>query len=126
MISLREYLLEAFRDRSEMPQIKKPHIPEFLDYLGANGIQVKREKVSANLLSPSQAVDDDKVKSMIDNGASLDIEVFTDMIYQIIDGHHRWKANYVLNTKVNIIRIIAPWDKIYSLSMNFNKVKFEN
>lgn len=79
--------------RAEMPQINRTLVPEFLNYLRENGVEVYKDQIPADQLKPIQAeINREKVIGMMkrtDLGGNPPI-ISSDGY--ILDGHHRWLA----------------------------------
>lgn len=117
--------------RSKMPQILTKLLPEFFEYLRDNGIETRKEEVSADSLRPIQdEIDLEKVICLMKQ-TDLDTDappIITSDNY-ILDGHHRWLAllNLALqkgskdhqmqvwraDTKIkNLLEVAKAWPKI--------------
>jgi ParB-like nuclease domain len=119
-------LNERLIDRKVMPQIQAKNIQDCLNYLKKNGIQNKKETVSAGKIIPMQRLNQQKVEGLKASQANLDKPVLVTKDYELVDGHHRWAANRDLGNDVNIIKLSASFDDVYDALTNYSKVFYKD
>lgn len=92
--------------RALMPQIKSDKIPSFLDHLKSKDIEHKIEKLPVKELRATQSEFDlTKVDQMIGQRSDTKIVVSNDGY--IMDGHHRWLADYNTDKESKISAIVV-------------------
>jgi len=81
-------------DRDLMPQITDPKA--FIEYLRSQSIPFDRKKIDSNTLKATQMnFDMNKVQGILaSRNFGANDPIFTSNDNQILDGHHRWIANY--------------------------------
>ena len=78
-------------DRELMPQITDPKA--FIEHLRTQNISFDRRKIDSNTLKSTQLnFDMSKVHSLL--GSKDSNPIFVSRDNHILDGHHRWLANY--------------------------------
>lgn len=93
--------------RHELPQIPARHLGDFLDYLNTQGISSKVQDVPADNLKPTQdQFDKNKVRGLMHQRDKK--PTISSYDGYILDGHHRWLADYNLGTNHQTIRINLP------------------
>ena len=94
---LQEFLIKTQNSlgipRSQMPQIKKEDIPEFIQELKQNGISIQFLDFPASRLKPTQAeINKDKVDSKSDILSKPIKPFIVSRDFRILDGHHQLYA----------------------------------
>jgi len=117
--------------RSLMPQIRKEQIPAFLDHLKKQNISYNNEKVSSKDLKATQMEFNlDKVMNMMSslNSKANAAKIIISNDDYILDGHHRWLADYNddKNGKSNTIRVDLPILELMRIAKDFDGSHSEN
>lgn len=126
---MKEYLythyLEAIRsvlenspkiDRKFMPQVSKDDLPEAIELLKKNGVQVTFKNILPTQLSSSQKqVNREKVINIVKDikkGKKMP-PLIVSIDGFIVDGHHRWLAYKLINPNqpIKVIQMNLPKDK---------------
>jgi len=120
--------------REEMPQIKSSDMTEFVQWLKTNkGVDSKTVAMTVDDLKPSQSkINVDKVKGMlakksIDELSNSKPVLVTEDDY-LVDGHHRWFALLVDDSKNTIksVRVKANFEDFISMANEFPKVSYKS
>ena len=117
--------------RNKMPQIKGVDYSEFLEYLGSNGVQIRKTTIPARDLKAIQKEFSDagvvkSLKKFLKKGRRKALIASKDNY--IMDGHHRWLAalNTDGKTKIPIIQANVKVKKLFQLMLDFPKTKFKD
>lgn len=119
--------------RDEMPQIKSTDMQDFIGWLSEQGVQSKTTMVMVDDLTPTQKkINVTKVKGMLEKKTieqlanSKPVLVTSDM--HLIDGHHRWFALYVDDSKNNISTVIvdSTLEEFLSIANSYPKVSYKS
>ena len=111
--------------RALMPQVKSGQIPEFLNHLDKADIQYKTQKLSVKDLKATQSEFDlAKVDEMIGQKNKNKIIVSNDDY--IMDGHHRWLADYNKNkdSKIDAIVVNLPILELLRVAKEFSGTEY--
>ena len=111
--------------RNLMPQIDSHKIDEYLKYLSDKNINhVKQKLPTKELKSTQMEFDKDKVAEMINNKASIKPIIVSNDGY-ILDGHHRWLADYNKdkNAETSAIVVNLPILELMRVSKYYNGVE---
>ena len=109
-----------------MPQIKSDQIPNFLKYLTKNDIEFTTKKLPVKDLKSTQSEFDlTKVDQMI--GQRSDNKIIISNDGYIMDGHHRWLADYNTNkeSKINAIVVDLPILELLRVAKQFVGVEYK-
>lgn len=118
-------------NRDIMPQIKNEYLDEYIDYLTGFGYDVTFHKSKAKDLKASQsdlnASRVARIADKIKSGNARERKYITDKNGYILDGHHSWGGNYVVNpnTELDAITVNAPIDELIRVTKQFPKVEYE-
>lgn len=110
--------------RGVMPQIDHSHLSKFRLFMAQHGIESTSETVPATSLGATQAdFSVDKIKGLMDPSAESELRkpiVVTQDNY-VLDGHHRWLANYNKDTEANqnVIRLHSGIHAAFHLAKSF-------
>jgi hypothetical protein len=110
--------------RNAMPQINHSDMSKFRLHLNQHGISSSTEVVPATSLGATQAeFSTDKIKSLMhpDSADILRKPILVSQDNYVLDGHHRWLANYNKDTDAtqNIIRLNAGIHALVPLAKMF-------
>ena len=118
--------------RSQMPQIKKTDIGEFIDFLKSNGVKVEDVDIEVSKLKPTQnEINLNKVKIKHDDirDNMSDIKPFiVSNDNHILDGHHQMYALKNLNKEmiVKAHKIDYPMMAIIDFAKKFPKTTYKS
>jgi nicotinamide mononucleotide adenylyltransferase len=118
--------------RSQMPQIKKSDIGEFINFLKTNGVKVEEAELEISKLKPTQnEINLNKVKIKHDDFKSNISEVKPFMVSNdnhILDGHHQLYALKSINgeMKVKAHKIDYPMMGIIDFAKKFPKTTYKS
>jgi len=115
--------------RRNMPQIKKKHLEDYMEWLEDNNIKITETKILAKELKPTQKdFNIKKVKQFMESKDKLDKPLLVSKDNYIIDGHHKWLANLNLdeNKKLKVIRVDMKAKELLKKTMKFDKVKYKD
>ncbi len=116
--------------RDKMPQIKSADLEEFRKYMETQGISSSVETVPTNKLKPSQSeFSEIKIKNLMSQAQAENLKkiIMISIDNYVLDGHHRWLANYNKNPKTpqKVLRFHARIAKIISAAKKFPKVSYK-
>lgn len=104
--------------RSEMPQIPSAMLPEFFNYLNAEGINTQEQWILADALKPTQThVDSDKIGP---ERANHQKPILVSRDHYIMDGHHGWASS--LGNEVRCIVIDLTIEDLLSTAWEFGSL----
>lgn len=112
--------------RALMPQIKGDQIPNFLKHLTNNDIVFTTKKLPVKDLKATQSEFDlTKVDQMI--GQRTDNKIVVSNDGYVMDGHHRWLADYNTNkdSKINAIVVDLPILELLRVAKQFVGVEYK-
>lgn len=118
--------------RSQMPQIRKDDINEFMGFLKSNGIKVEEIEIEVSKLKPTQnEINLNKVKVKHDDFKESSSTLKPFMVSNddhILDGHHQLYALKSLNgeMKVKAHRIDYPMLGIIDFAKKFPKTTYKS
>ncbi len=111
-------LIEEGLKRKDMPQYEGSY-DDLKSFLDERGVLYTKEKVSCRELSPVQnEYSQNKIESLKSKISGGNISpLIVSKSYDILDGHHRWKAGENLNNtpKLPVFRIHMPTHKAFVL-----------
>lgn len=111
--------------RKDMPQIKPIFIEEFKEYLKKNGVGTFKKRVRLDSLKPTQGeFNPKKIESAMKYASqNRDYLVMVSRDSFIIDGHHRWAAEYNRDNDgmVDVLIVDARIKKALKLAREFPK-----
>ena len=113
--------------RGQMPQIRGEHETEFLLHMADHGIDHSLEDFPTQGLKSTQAeFSSEKIKKLQDKPDILKKRIMISKDNYVLDGHHRWLANYNANpnSKQNVIRFSASIKDLLPKAKAFKHVKF--
>ena len=111
--------------RSLMPQIKGNEMTKFLEYLKKKDVQYKTEKLPVKDLKATQSEFDlTKIDQMI--GQRNDIKIVVSNDGYVMDGHHRWLADYNTdkNSKINSIVVDLPILELLRVAKEYSGTEY--
>jgi hypothetical protein len=111
--------------RALMPQIKSEQVPNFLKHLTKNDVIFTTKKLPVKDLKATQSeFDMTKVDQLIGQRSNNKIIVSNDGY--IMDGHHRWLADYNTNkeSKINAIVVDLPILELLRVAKEFVGVEY--
>lgn len=111
--------------RALMPQIKGDQMTKFLKHLQDNDVDYRTKKLPVKDLKATQSEFDlSKVDQMI--GQRNDIKIVVSNDNYIMDGHHRWLADYNTdkNCKINAIVVDLPILELMRLAKEFGGTEY--
>lgn len=111
--------------RALMPQIKSDKIPSFLEHLKSKDIEHKIQKLPVKELRATQSEFDlTKVDQMIGQRSDTKIVVSNDGY--IMDGHHRWLADYNTDkeSKITAIVVDLPILELLRVAKEYSGVEY--
>lgn len=115
--------------RGVMPQIKSADVQAFRAFMARNGIRSSFESVPVDSLSATQAeFSKQKIKRLIDtNSPSLGLMIMISGDDYVLDGHHRWLANYNINPHgmQKVLRFHAPMKRLILVAKTFPGVTYK-
>lgn len=89
--------------RNLMPQISTEQMKSFLSYLDDNDVEHRDVKVVANALKPTQSeFNFDQVEVLMHSPRKKDKKIIVSKDLYVMDGHHRWLADYNKDKGMNI------------------------
>lgn len=104
--------------RDLMPQITGDCLKDFLKYLDRKDIDYSKEKIDPSQLKSTQSeFDEPKIVSLMYNPSKEPIVVSNDD--HVIDGHHRWLADFNTNKDSNSIRVDLPALELYRTAKEY-------
>lgn len=112
--------------RSDMPQLG--HTGDFLSHLQRHKVKFNHEIVDPHTLRSSQGEFDNNVIHAIATKQSKKRPTSSIIVSRdnyVVDGHHRWAANYNTKTKTKIIRVHLPILEILRLAKTFPTTKYK-
>lgn len=115
--------------RNEMPQIKPRYVQAYLSFLQKNNVKFETKSVYTKGLKPTQnEFNGDKIQTA-ERFRDLNTNYLT-MISKdnyILDGHHRWLAEYNRdnNSMIKVIHINLSIKKLITLTKNFKHVTYK-
>jgi hypothetical protein len=115
--------------RRNMPQIKKKHLEDYMDWIKEKDVKISETKILAKDLKPTQKdFNIKKVKQFMDSKDKLDKPLLVSKDNYIIDGHHKWLANLNLddNKKLKVIQVDLTAKQLLKETMDFDKVKYKD
>lgn len=113
--------------RALMPQITKAKVPAFLKELKAKGINhVEKKMLVTDLRATQSEFDYDKVARLI--GVKDNSRILVSNDGYILDGHHRWLADYNMSKEsyVKVIEIDLPILELLKAAKDFEGVEYKN
>jgi hypothetical protein len=113
--------------RALMPQIKKESVPEFLAWLIDKNISNRGRRMKVTDLRATQMeFDYDKVAAMIGTKSKTPVLVSNDGY--ILDGHHRWLADYNMDkeTYIDVVEIDLPILELLRVAKEYDGVEYKN
>lgn len=111
--------------RALMPQIKSDQISNFLNYLTKNDIDFDTKKLPVKELKATQSEFDlTKVDQLI--GQRTDNKIVVSNDGYVMDGHHRWLADYNTNkeSKIKAIVVNLPILELLRIAREFSGVEY--
>jgi len=111
--------------RSQMPQITKADLQDYVYWLKHQGIKSHEETVDPSSLKPIQKTVNENVAKALP--ADVNIPGRPMLISEdsyIEDGHHRWYRALLDNKTLNVVRIHAPMSKLLDITHNYPKVEY--
>ena len=111
--------------RSLMPQIKGNEMTKFLEYLKKKDVQYKTEKLPVKDLKATQSEFDlTKIDQMI--GQRNDIKIVVSNDGYVMDGHHRWLADYNTdkNSKIDSIVVDLPILELLRVAKEYSGTEY--
>lgn len=116
--------------RSSMPQIDSDLVPDFMEYLEDNEVELSFTKIRAHQLSLTQSeVNKMKVWKLMKIARKKKLNrIFVSRDGYVLDGSHRMVAalNVDRNYPVSVILVNLPILKLVKLAKRFNGVRFRN
>jgi predicted glutamine amidotransferase len=112
--------------RSVLPQIKGDSLQNFLNHLDSLGVKYTHKTMKSCDLKPTQGeFNIDKVKALIrTNNDTKPIIVSKDNY--VLDGHHRWLADYNSNDKSSVIMVDQTILDLITTAKTFDGVLYKN
>ena len=108
--------------RSELPQIKSDHMPDFIRHLEGQGIHVKRHHVDPSKLRATQSeFNVEKVKGMMSNPHMSDKPSITSKDHYVLDGHHRWLVDHNKKQNHHTIQVDLPIHDLIKKAHGYSK-----
>jgi nicotinamide mononucleotide adenylyltransferase len=115
--------------RGVMPQIKSADVQAFRAFMSQNGIRSSYETVPVDSLSATQAeFSKHKIKRLIDtNSPALGLMIMVSGDDYVLDGHHRWLANFNIDPKgmQKVLRFHAPMKRLIIVAKSFPGVTYK-
>lgn len=111
--------------RALMPQIKGSEMPNFLKHLSDNNVDHRTKMLPVKILKATQSEFDlTKVDQLI--GQRNDTKIVVSNDNYILDGHHRWLADYNTNknSKIKAIVIDLPILELMRIAKEFSGVEY--
>ena len=111
--------------RALMPQIDSDKLDDYLSYLKEKNIEYTKQKLPTKELKATQMeFDTDKVCEIM-QGPSGNKPIIVSSDGYILDGHHRWLADYNKNKDSNskVIVVNLPILELMRISKYFNNVE---
>lgn len=104
--------------RDLMPQITGDCLKDFLKYLDKKDIDYSKEKIDPSQLKSTQSdFEDLKIVSLMYNPSEEPIVVSNDD--HVLDGHHRWLADFNSGKESNSIRVDLPALELYRTAKEY-------
>lgn len=104
--------------RSDMPQLGARD--DFLGQLQKHKIKFHNDIVDSNSLRSSQGeFNKDAIHSLINEPIKTKSNIVISKDNYVIDGHHRWAANYNMGKKTKAVRVDLPVLELIRLSKTF-------
>lgn len=116
--------------RNKMPQIKGPVMKDFLAYVQAHGVGIRKNQVPVKDLKATQREIIPKlVNEVLGSGfhrRSKNRPVLASGDNYILDGHHRWAAWLVEdpNARMKLVQIMVPIRELLALAHAFPGVQY--
>lgn len=114
--------------RNLMPQIKSEKIPLFLASLTDQNVEYKKTKVPAcNLKATQSEFNAEKIEAMVHRSKSDDKPIIISNDLYVMDGHHRWLADYNKNKNANIevYMVDLPILELLRMAKEFSGVTYK-
>ena len=110
-------------EREKLPQILQKDLPQFINFLKHEGVNVTLGRVNPNKLHPLQnELNVDKVKALSSKLPEIkDQPLLISKEGMIIDGHHRWAALRESDTPAMVIKINLPLSEAVFKIKEFDK-----
>ena len=111
--------------RSEMPQLGATN--DFLHQLQNHKVKFHYTNVDSKDLKASQGeFNKDKIHSIIHDPQKTKSSVVISKDNYVIDGHHRWAANYNTGKKTKAVKVHLPVLELLKLAKTFPTTKYKN
>jgi hypothetical protein len=117
--------------RIKMPQIKRDHIPDFLDHLRDQGIDVSKRSIAIKSLKPTQnEINSDKVKEKYEKLANGKEPKPFLVSYDnfILDGHHQLFALKTLDDSMKMTCYVVglKMTELLKMAHKYPKTTYKN
>ena len=112
--------------RENMPQISKDQRQKYFDYLKSKDISVEKTKIIPKQLKPTQKnFSKEIIRNIMDKDPDLHPPMISSDDY-ILDGHHRWLADYNTdkNKEIPVIRLGQPILDLIKTTKSFGGTKY--
>lgn len=118
--------------RSDMPQIERKYIGEFVEQLRAIGVSVVSRQIRISFLRPTQneinrSKVEKKIKDFTEKGESPKPLIISNDSY-ILDGHHQWAALSDIDpgTLVDCLVVDLPMTRLLDIAHTFHRVGYKS
>jgi hypothetical protein len=111
--------------RSDMPQLGAKE--DFLHNLQKHKIKFKNDVVNSHELRSSQGeFNIDSIHSIMHEPHKASSAVVVSRDNYVVDGHHRWAANYNMNKPTKVVRVDLPILELLRVAKTFSQTKYKN
>lgn len=111
--------------RDRMPQVGPKD--KFLDNLKKHDIKYHEVETDSSKLKPLQSeFNKDIVKSIIEQPRKAQSTVIISKEKHILDGHHRWLANYNIGKDTNAIQVDLPTVELIKFIKSLKTTTYKN
>lgn len=111
--------------RTDLPQLGAKE--DFLANLQKHKVKFKHDTVDSNKLRGSQGeYNKDAIHSLIHDPHKSKSAIVISKDNYVVDGHHRWCANYNMGKNTNAVRVNLPILELIRLAKTFPQTKYKN
>lgn len=111
--------------RDKMPQLGSKE--QFLDNLKKHNVDYKDVSIDSDKLKPLQSeFNKDAVRSIISSPQKARSAIVISKDRHILDGHHRWLANYNMGQNTNVIQVDMATPELLKLVKSFGPTTYKD
>lgn len=111
--------------RTDLPQLGTKE--DFLANLQKHKVKFKHDSVDSHKLRSSQnEFNKDAIHSLMNDPHKAKSAIVISKDNYVVDGHHRWAANYNAGKKTNTVRVDLPVLELIRLAKTFPQTKYKD